>query len=76
MSSVQIRRERLGLNHPTYIKELKASIHNEFKFSQNAEFDLARVLRDGIPKIPDAQWSTVIHQLAKENPFFEILIKY
>jgi len=78
VSYVQMGSERLGLNHPTYIKELKANIRSEFGLSQNVEFTLSVVPRYGdglyVPKIPPAQWLTVIRQLAKENPSYQILI--
>ena len=79
VSYVQMGSERLALNHPTYIKELKANIRSEFGLSRNVEFKLSHALGYGnslyVAKIPPAQWLTVIRQLAKENPSCEILIQ-
>jgi hypothetical protein len=77
VSHVEIGSERLGLNHPTYIKELDTIIRSEFELSRRDKFDLARVLGDGVKvaQIPPVQWLTVIRQLVKENPSREILVE-
>ena len=77
VSYAQIGLERRGLNHPTYIKEIKTSILIEFGFDQYARFNLARILGAGskAARIPPAQWSTAIRQFAKEDPSCQILIQ-